>query len=93
MVRDDLTFMAYCVSPPGQPLQYGLVAEEAARVLPNPVQLDEEGQPLSVSYHALPLLLLNELQRQERALAAQEAELARLRAVLQELVELRKHGP
>ena len=42
---------------------------------------------------ALPLLLLNELQRQERALVAQEAELARLRAVLQELVELRKHGP
>jgi len=73
------------VSPPGRPLQYGLVAEEVVEVFPDLVQRDPEGRPLSVVYHLLPVLLLNELQRQERELAAQLAQIAELRARLEAL--------
>jgi hypothetical protein len=58
------------------PLQYGLVAE----VFPELVVLDADGQPLTVRYHMLPALLLNEVQRQAR-------EIAELRAELRSLVE------
>ncbi|MGH9779431.1 MAG: tail fiber domain-containing protein, partial [Candidatus Acidiferrales bacterium] len=79
-----------------KPLQYGLIAEEVAEVMPELVVFDAEGQPQTVQYHVLPALLLNELQRQQaqvnrqeeelaalrQMLAAQEAELAELKAVL-----------
>jgi len=67
-----------------QPLQYGLIAEEVAEVLPELVVYDSTGQPETVRYHVLPAMLLNELQRQERELAA-------LRQVVEELrAELRR---
>ncbi len=52
--------------------QYGLIAEEVAEVAPELVAPDLEGRPYSVKYHVLPALLLNELQEQERANAAQQ---------------------
>lgn len=42
---------------------YGLIAEEADRVMPDIVIRDEDGQPETVKYHELPALLLNELQK------------------------------
>jgi predicted ribonuclease YlaK len=45
------------------------------------VVLDKDGQPSGVRYHALPAMLLNELQRQQRVIemqAAQAREQARL---------------
>ncbi|MGH9779231.1 MAG: tail fiber domain-containing protein, partial [Candidatus Acidiferrales bacterium] len=79
-----------------KPLQYGLIAEEVAEVMPELVVYNAEGQPQTVQYHVLPALLLNEIQRQQaqvnrqeeelaalrQMLAAQEAELAELKAVL-----------
>ncbi len=72
-----------------KPIQYGLIAEEVAEVMPELVVYDAEGQPQTVQYHVLPALLLNELQRQHsevdklRALLEQQkAELAELRAAL-----------
>lgn len=53
-----------------RPLQYGLIAEEVAEVLPELVTLDPEGRPASVRYHVLVPLLLNEVQRQRQELAA-----------------------
>ncbi|MCI0404036.1 MAG: hypothetical protein L0212_11005 [Acidobacteria bacterium] len=81
-------------------LQYGLIAEEVAEVMPELVVYDAEGQPQTVQYHVLPALLLNEFQRQEKELGQQQdrlekqtAELAALRTRLEkqdaELAELK----
>ena len=47
----------------GFPMQFGLIAEEVAKILPELVEFDPEGKPLSVFYHLLTPLLLAELQR------------------------------
>lgn len=44
-------------------IQYGLIAEEVAEVMPELVIYDKEGKPFSVKYHDLPAILLNELQK------------------------------
>ncbi len=48
------------------PIQYGLIAEEVAKVAPDLVQYDKAGKPFTVRYHLLTPMLLNELQK-ERA--------------------------
>lgn len=45
------------------PMQYGLIAEEVAKIFPELVQYDDKGKPLSVYYQLLTPLLLAELQR------------------------------
>jgi hypothetical protein len=60
------------------PLEYGLVAEEVAEVMPELVIHDTEGRPSVVRYHLLVPLLLEELQRQERTIADQEKRLQKL---------------
>ncbi len=76
-----------------KPLQYGLIAEEVAEVMPELVVYDKDGLPQTVQYHVLPALLLNELQRQQAKLQQQQGELAELRARLEkqdaELAELK----
>lgn len=69
----------------GAARQWGFIAEEVAEAFPELVIYDEGGQPFTVRYHLLPTLLLNELQRQERELAALRAELAELRARVEAL--------
>jgi len=49
--------------------QYGLIAEEVNTVFPALVINDQDGNPYSVQYHVLPILLLNEVQRQESTIA------------------------
>ncbi len=71
---------------PGAPRQYGLVAEEVAAVYPELVHAGADGQPLTVLYHVLPALLLNELQRQARVLEEKDRELQAERAHRVELV-------
>ncbi len=46
-----------------RPLQYGLIAEEVAEIFPELVVYDEEGEPLTVRYHILSSMLLNELKK------------------------------
>jgi len=65
-------------------LQYGLIAEEVAKVYPGLVQYDDDGQPLAVRYQFVDAMLLNEAQKQHAKIAAQEAEIAGLRAQLAE---------
>ncbi len=41
----------------------GLIAEEVNEVIPHIISYDRDGSPLTVRYHELPALLLNELQK------------------------------
>ena len=45
-------------------LQYGLIAEEVAKIYPDLVVYGEDGQPQTIRYHLLTPMLLNELQKQ-----------------------------
>ena len=53
-------------------LQYGLIAEEVAKVYPDMVAYDKDGQPYTVKYQYLAPMLLNELQKQHVVVAAQQ---------------------
>src|SRR5262249_54907728 len=61
---------------------YGLIAEEVAKVYPELVTKGADGKVESVQYHEVIPMLLNELQRQQRELAALKAQNARLQAVV-----------
>ena len=51
--------------------QYGLIAEEVAKVYPDMVVYDKDGQPYTVKYQMLAPMLLNELQKQNTQLQNQ----------------------
>src|SRR5262249_18665138 len=78
----------YKQDPQGQ-RQYGLIAEEVARVYPELVVHDSKGEIESVQYRELIPLKLNEMQHQQATLATLEAENARLEARLARLEENR----
>lgn len=72
-------------------LQYGLVAEEVAKVYPEMVVYDNNGQPQKLKYDALAPMLLNEVQKlharteeQAELIATQQQELEVLRTQLRE---------
>jgi len=52
-------------------LQYGLIAEEVAKVYPELVAYDKDGQPYSVRYQYITTMLLNEVQKQYRRAQSQ----------------------
>ncbi len=52
-------------------LQYGLIAEEVAKVYPEMVAYDKDGQILTVKYQLLAPMLLNEVQKQNARLQTQ----------------------
>jgi trimeric autotransporter adhesin len=58
--------------------QYGLIAEEVAKVYPELVIRNEAGRIDGVRYDELAPMLLNEVQKQERTIAAQAAEIRAL---------------
>jgi hypothetical protein len=60
-------------------IQYGLIAEEVAEVLPGLAVFNKDGQPETVKYHLLPGLLLNEVQKQQKIIASQAEQMAALR--------------
>ena len=49
-------------------IEYGLIAEEVFETFPRLVILNNEGEPESVKYQDLPILLLNELQKQQKVI-------------------------
>ena len=69
----------------GRTQEYGLIAEEVAKVAPEFVVHDEAGEPYSVRYHLLAPLLLNEVQEQQRTIEAQTARIERRSARLEAL--------
>src|SRR6185369_10268904 len=52
--------------------QYGLIAEEVEEVFPQIVARDKNGEVESVLYHVLPVLLLNEMQKQQATIEQQQ---------------------
>ncbi|HKI86719.1 MAG TPA: tail fiber domain-containing protein, partial [Thermoanaerobaculia bacterium] len=66
--------------PAKLPLEYGLIAEEVAKVFPDLVVYDKRGRPDAVKYRLLIPMLLNELQKEHWAMIEQADELARERA-------------
>jgi hypothetical protein len=70
--------------------QFGLVAEEVAKVNPDLVVLDEEGKPFSVRYEEVNAMLLNEFLKEHRKGQEQDAMIAQLTsAVAQQQQEIR----
>jgi hypothetical protein len=55
----------------GKPMQYGLIAEEVAEVLPALAVFNNDGTPETVKYHLLPTFLLAGYQQQQTIIAAQ----------------------
>src|SRR5262249_19562907 len=81
-------------------LQYGLIAEEVAKVIPELVVYGKDGQPDTVRYHFLPPLLLSEVQRLQsevtelrQLLAAQSAQLTELKATVKASLKQNKTAP
>ena len=58
---------------PAETLEYGLVAEEVAKVYPELVSYGPDGKPITVRYLTLISMLLNELQKQNSELRNQAA--------------------
>ena len=61
-----------------KPIQYGLIAEEVAEAFPELAVLNANGQPETVQYQYLNVLLLNELQQQHRRVEALERQVREL---------------
>jgi hypothetical protein len=67
-----VTFRYKQANAQGQrPVQYGLIAEEVAAIFPELVVRNAKGQPETVAYQTLPVLLLNELQKEHEQLQAE----------------------
>ena len=62
--------------------QFGLIAEEVAKVNPALVLLDKEGKPYTVRYDAVNAMLLNEFLKEHRKVEQQEATIAQLRSTV-----------
>ncbi|MHB1571766.1 MAG: hypothetical protein ACYC0H_21535, partial [Solirubrobacteraceae bacterium] len=67
------------------PLEYGLIAEQVAKVDRNLVVYGAGGRPFSVAYQELPVLLLAGLRDEQRQLSAQRRQLAAQRRELTRL--------
>ena len=62
-----------------KPIQYGLIAEEVEKVMPDLVVYNDKGQPETVAYQTLAPLLLNELQKEHKQIERMQAEIDELR--------------
>lgn len=72
------------LDPRGTP-QFGLVAEDVAKVDPDLVARDAEGKPFTVRYDEVNAMLLNEFLKEHRKVAKQGKEIAELRTTVAEL--------
>ena len=64
--------------------QFGLIAEEVAKVNPDLVVSDEQGKPFTVRYDEVNAMLLNEFLKEHRKVETLEATVARLAATVEE---------
>jgi hypothetical protein len=67
--------------------QFGLIAEEVAKVMPELVARNQDGSIETVRYQFLTPMLLSEVQQQKRTIDAQSAEIAELRRQMAELAQ------
>jgi hypothetical protein len=71
---------------PSQSLDYGLIAEEVAKVDPNLAIRDRNGQIESVRYSAINAMLLNEFLKEHKKVEEQQASIAELKNEVQTVV-------
>jgi len=71
----------YKAQPEGR-TEFGLIAEEVEKVMPELVVCSSSGEVETVLYHEMPAMLLNELQKQQRQIQELKSELSALRAVI-----------
>jgi len=69
-------------------LQYGLVAEEVAKVYPEMVAYGKDGKALTVRYQLLAPMLLNELQKQAEQIRSLEDQVDQFRSLEKRLAAL-----
>ena len=89
----ELRPVTFHYKQPGEddkPLEYGLIAEEVAKVYPDLVTYGADGQIEAVQYHKLTPMLLNEVQRLGKLLQAEKdknlAEARELASLKQQMV-------
>jgi hypothetical protein len=63
--------------------QFGLVAEQVAKVDPDLVARDDRGRPCTVRYEAVNAMLLNEFLKEHRKVETLEAKVAKLEAMVE----------
>ena len=81
---EPVTFRYKPELDPDEILQFGLVAEEVAKVDPELVERDQTGKPYSVRYEAVNAMLLNEFLKEHRRNDAQQKEIDALTALVKE---------
>jgi hypothetical protein len=69
-------------------IQYGLIAEEVAKVYPELVIHDQSGRINGIRYEELAPMLLNEVQQQHQQLVQQQQTLAEVAQLKQQMAEL-----
>jgi hypothetical protein len=72
-----------------KPVQYGLIAEEVAETFPELVVYNERGEPETVAYQTLSVLLLNELKKEHEQVDRQAREINALHGSVAEVAELK----
>jgi len=70
---------------PAQPTTYGLIAEEVAEVDPDLVMHNAKGQPESVHYQMVNVMLLNEFLKEHEKIEEQETKIARQETTIAQL--------
>jgi Chaperone of endosialidase len=65
-----------------KPVQFGLIAEEVAETFPELAVRSSDGKIETVKYHLIPVLLLNELQRQQQEIRELRQQIEELRSAV-----------
>jgi len=65
--------------------QFGLIAEEVAKVNRDLILLDKEGKPLTVRYEQINAMLLNEFLKEHKKVEAQQSKIEQQDATIGEL--------
>jgi hypothetical protein len=65
--------------------QFGLVAEDVAKVDPDLVARDDQGKPYTVRYEAVNAMLLNEFLKAHKTIEEQTGEIAELKSALKDM--------
>jgi Chaperone of endosialidase len=82
---EPVTFRYRKEIDPAGTSQFGLIAEEVAKVNPTLVLPDKEGKPYTVRYEAVNAMLLNEFLKEHRKNEEQQATIAQLRSGMEAL--------
>ncbi len=64
---------------------FGLIAEEVEELLPEIVSKDADGLPYTVRYNLLPVLLLNELQKQQKIIETQQTTIVEMNNAINQI--------